>query len=278
MITGMTIGGLKMAKPMDDFLLRALAAGMGIAVIAGPYGCLLVWRRMAFFGGALAHGSLLGVAIGLLLGISPTAALILFCIFAAILVALGERQRRLPSDTVLAIVAHTALALGLVVVSFLDAVRIDLMSYLVGDILAVSDFDLIVVGAGVVLALGGLALLWRPALAIIVNEDLARIDGVAVERVNAIMLVLTALVIAVAIKLVGILLVVALMVVPAGAARRVAQSPEQMIVWSAGCGVVAVILGLGASSLWDTQSGPSIVVAAAAVLAVLWLLPLGRRA
>jgi len=232
---------------------------------------------MAFFGGALAHGSLLGLAIGLLLGVSPTAALVIFCVVAAILVALGERQRRLPSDTVLAIVAHTALALGLVVVSFLDTVRIDLMSYLVGDILAVSDFDLIVVGAGVVLALGGLALLWRPALAIIVNEDLARIDGVPVERVNAIMLVLTALVIAVAIKLVGILLVVALMVVPAGAARRVAQSPEQMIVWSAGCGVVAVILGLGASSLWDTQSGPSIVVAAAVVLAVLWLLPLGRR-
>ena len=262
---------------MDDFLLRALAAGIGIAVIAGPYGCLLVWRRMAFFGGALAHGSLLGVAIGLLLGISPTAALIIFCMFAAILVALGERQRRLPSDTVLAIVAHTALALGLVVVSFLDTIRIDLMSYLVGDILAVSDLDLIVVGVGAVVALGGLALLWRPALAIVVNEDLARIDGVPVERVNAIMLVLTALVIAVAIKLVGILLVVALMVVPAGAARRVAQSPEQMIAWAAGCGVVAVILGLGASSLWDTQSGPSIVVAAAVVLAVLWLLPIGRR-
>lgn len=263
---------------LDDFLLRALAAGIGIAVIAGPYGCLLVWRRMAFFGGALAHGSLLGVALGLMLGVSPTAALIVFCVVAAILIALGERQRRLPSDTVLAIVAHTALALGLVAVSFLDTVRIDVMSYLIGDILAVSTTDLIVVGIGAAVALAGLAILWRSALVIVVNEDLARIDGVPVERVNAVLLVLTALVIAVAIKLVGILLVVALMIIPAGAARRVSSTPEQMIFRSAGCGVLAVILGLGASSLWDTQSGPSIVVAAAAVLAVLWLLPLGRRA
>lgn len=261
---------------MDDFLVRALLAGVGIAAVAGPYGCLLVWRRMAFFGDALAHGALLGVSLGVILGVSPTVALIVFCTLAAVVIALGEQQRSLPSDTVLAIVSHTALAMGLVAVSFLETVRVDLMSYLVGDILSVSDADLLTVGIGAVVGLAGLALLWRPALKIVINEDLARIDGVPVERVNAMLLVLTAVVIAVAIKLVGILLVVALMIIPAGIARRLARTPEFMVVASAVAGMVSVCAGLAASYLWDSQSGPSIVVASAGLLVIVWLATAGR--
>ncbi|MCY4189849.1 MAG: metal ABC transporter permease, partial [Rhodospirillaceae bacterium] len=165
---------------------------------------------------------------------------------------------------------------GLVVVSLMETVRVDLMGYLVGDILAVSDLDLIAVTASLVVGLGGLYLLWRPVLAIVVNEDLARLDGVAVGRTNAIMLMLTALVVAVAIKLVGILLVVALMIIPAGVARSLARTPEQMVLWSMAAGVLSVVSGIGASLLWDIQTGPSIVVTAAILLGVVWLPALRR--
>ena len=261
---------------MDDFLVRALIAGIGIAAVAGPFGCILVWRRMAFFGGALAHSGLLGVAAGVLLGLSPMLALALFGVAAALVIAGAERQRSLPGDAILAIIAHTALALGLVVVSLMETVRVDLMGYLVGDILAVSDLDLIAVTASLIVGLGGLYLLWRPVLAIVVNEDLARLDGVAVGRTNAIMLMLTALVVAVAIKLVGILLVVALMIIPAGVARGLARTPEQMVLWSMAAGVLSVVSGIGASLLWDIQTGPSIVVTAAILLGVVWLPALRR--
>jgi len=255
---------------MDDFILRALLAGIGIAMVVGPFGCVLVWRRMAFFGEALAHGGLLGIAGGFALGIGPMPALMVFCAVAALLIATAQRQRSLPGDAILAIVAHTALALGLVVVYMMDNVRVDLMSFLIGDILAISDADLYVVAGSIVLGLGGLYVMWRPVLAIVVNEDLARMDGIAVERTNAIMMVLTALVIAVAVKLVGILLVVALMIIPAGAARRMARTPEQMVVWSMVVGMLSVAAGMGASLQWDTQTGPSIVVAAALLLGIVW--------
>jgi zinc transport system permease protein len=261
--------------PMDDFVLRALAAGIGVAAVAGPLGSFVVWRRMAYFGDTLAHSALLGVALGFLLGIDLTLAVVTLCAAVALLLVLLQNQRALASDTLLGILAHGALSLGIVAISFQQTVRVDLMGFLFGDVLAVTPTDIAWIYGGGALALAALTILWRPLLAITVHEDLARVEGVHVTTVRLCFMLLVALVIAVAMKVVGVLLITSLLILPAAAGRRFARNPEEMALAAAGLGAAAVALGLGASLQWDTPAGPSIVVAASAVFALTLLIPRG---
>lgn len=252
---------------MDEFMLRAGLAGLGLAAIAGPLGAVVVWRRLAFFGDALAHSALLGLAFAFLLDVEPILAIAAFgAAFALALSSLLGRAK-LPSDTLLSIAAFTTLSLGLIALSFVETLRVDLVSYLFGDILAVTRRDVAMVWAGALAALAALAFLWRPLLAASVDEDLARVEGVDVDAVRFAFVLLLALVVALAMKIVGVLLVTALLVIPAAAARRFASSPESMAAMAAGLGALAVLLGLYASLAFDTPSGPSVVVAASAIFA-----------
>ena len=253
---------------MDDFLIRALIAGLGVAVVAGPLGCFVVWRRMAYFGAALAHSALFGVALGLLLEISPTLAIVVVCIAVALILVSMQGQRQLAGDTLLGILAHAMLALGLVVTALVDTVRVDLMAYLFGDILAVSDIDLYWIFGGGVLALVALAVIWRPLLAMTVHEELAAVEGVPVARTRLMFMVIIAIVIAVAMKVVGILLIVSLLIIPAAAARPFARTPEAMAILAIVAGGISVVLGLGSSMTWDIPAGPAIVLAAAVLFLV----------
>ncbi|MEE8396020.1 MAG: metal ABC transporter permease [bacterium] len=252
---------------LEGFLLRALLGGVGIALVAGPLGCFVVWRRMAYFGDSLAHSALLGVALGTFLGANLNlVVLATFVVFSLLLVAL-QSQRRLGVDTVLGILAHSALALGLVVISFMERVRVDLVGYLFGDILSVGWSDLGWIYGGGALALATLAALWSPLLSVTIDEEVALAEGVRVVLVRAAFMQIIALVVVISMKIVGILLITALLIIPAATARRFASTPESMAALAALAGVAAVLLGLGASMSWDTPSGPSVVVAAAALFA-----------
>ncbi|MES9977050.1 zinc ABC transporter permease subunit ZnuB [Candidatus Thiodiazotropha sp. LNASS1] len=248
---------------MDDFLTRALIAGLGVALVTGPLGVFVVWRRMAYFGDTLAHSALLGVALGFLLGISLNLSVILLGILLALLLVGMSDNRQLSQDTQLGILAHSALSLGLVVMAFQTSVRVDLMGYLFGDILAVTAGDLLWVWGGGLLVLLVLILIWRPLLSLTVHEELAQVEGVPVERMRLIFMLLIALVIAVSMKIVGVLLITSMMIIPAAAARRFSRTPEQMALVAAAVGALAVVLGLAGSWQWDTPAGPSVVVAAA---------------
>jgi zinc transport system permease protein len=258
---------------MDDFLLRALLAGIGVAATAGPLGAFIVWRRMAYFGDALSHSALLGIAIGFLLGIDPTLSVVALCLAIALLLVALQRQQRLAGDTLLGIMAHGSLSLGLVAFSFLERVRVDLMGYLFGDILAVSASDIAWIFGGGAFVLTGLAFLWRPLLSMTVHEELAQVEGVDIETTRAAFMLLVALVIAVAMKIVGILLITSLLILPAAAARRLSRTPVQMGLGAALAGTLAVTLGILASLQWDTPTGPSIVLAATSLFALTALLP-----
>ncbi len=259
---------------MDDFLLYALLGGVGVALAAGPLGCVVVWRKMAYFGAALSHSALLGVALGILLDISVTLAVLVFSLLLASLLALLERQRILAMDTLLGIIAHGALAIGLLVVAMLENRRIDLMGYLFGDVLAISlpDVVLIYILLGVVLVV--LKLIWRDLLAITVSEELAAAEGVAVERVKLVFVLLVAAVIAVGMKIVGVLLIISMLIIPVAAARVFARDPEQMAIGAIIIGILSVMIGLFASLQWDVPAGPVIVVASTFVFAVAYLVPL----
>lgn len=248
---------------MDDFLVRALIAGLGLAVVAGPLGSFVVWRRMAFFGDTLAHSALLGIALGFLLEVNAAIGILVMCTGVAIALASGAPRVRLAPDTLLGILSHSALSLGLLAVAFLDRVRFDLMALLFGDILAVSSGDLVVVLAGGGLVLGALALLWRPLLALSVHEELAQVEGVPVARTRLMFLLLLAAVIAIAMKIVGVLLITSLLIIPAAAARPFARTPEQMAAIAAGFAALSVVFGLLASVTWDLPAAPAMVAAAA---------------
>ena len=249
----------------DDFLVRALLAGIGLALVTGPAGCFIVWRRLAYFGETIAHSALLGVALAILIdfhltiGIFATASVVVLAMFYL------ERRDTLPTDTLLGLLAHGGLALGLVILSFFPNMRVDLQALLFGDILAVSRVDLAVIWIGGALALGVLWLIWRPLLAATVSDELARVAGMNPDRARLVFGIFLAAVIAAAIKVVGVLLIVALLVIPAATARRFASSPESMAAGAAVAGIVAVAGGLLASANFDTPSGPSIVVIALAL-------------
>lgn len=248
---------------MPDFLLYALIGGLGIAAITGPLGAFVVWRRMAYFGDTLAHSALLGISFGILFEINLNLAVVLCCVLIALILVSMQRQRFIAMDTLLGIMAHSSLSLGLVCISFLPDVRIDLMSYLFGDLLAISFQDLIWIYTGGAFVICLLAYFWSSLLAITINEELAQIEGVPVQWIRLLLMLLIGIVIAVAMKIVGILLITSLMIIPAAAARKVATTPEQMAIVGSLIGGLAVVLGLLASYQWDTPAGPSVVVSAA---------------
>ncbi|WP_244486840.1 iron chelate uptake ABC transporter family permease subunit [Aurantimonas sp. Leaf443] len=247
---------------LDDFFWRAILAGLGIAAVAGPLGCFVVWRRMAYFGDTMAHSALLGVALSTAFSVEPMIGVFAIAVAVSAALLLLQRQRSLSTDALLGLLSHSTLAVGLVIVAFMTSVRIDLMGLLFGDILSVSRLDLAFLYGGGALVLAVLAFVWRPLLAATVNEELAEAEGQRPERTRIVFMLLMALVIAIAMKIVGILLITALLIVPAATARRFAATPETMALVAALLGMVAAGGGLAGSLAFDTPSGPSIVVVA----------------
>ncbi len=247
---------------MADFIVRALLAGMMLALIAGPLGCFIVWRRMAYFGDTLSHSALLGLALGLLLEVNMQLAVVLVCCGLAFLLVTMEKNKSLATDTVLGILAHSALALGLVMLSFTN-IQIDLMAYLFGDLLTVSSSELVWIAAGSLGTFVTLLLFWNKLLAISLHQELAQVEGLNVNGLRLLLMLIMALVIAVSMKIVGVLLITSLLIIPPATARHFSRSPEQMAIGASAAGCLAVAGGIAASWFGNTPPGPSIVVMSA---------------
>ena len=257
---------------LEPFLLRALVAAVGVGLVTAPLGCLVVWRRMSYFGATIAHGGLLGVALGLALEIDLTLGVVVISLaIGGLLVGLG-RQKIVPADTLLGILSHAALAGGIVAAAWLSGQRLDLMAYLFGDVLAVSDGDLLWLGLGGALVLGIIAYLWRTLVAVAVHEELARAEGLPVALAEAALVVVLAVTVAIAMKIVGVLLITAFLVMPAAAARPFAATPEAMAVIAAVVGAAGSAIGLGLSMSADVPGGPAIVLVLsfASLAAIAW--------
>ncbi len=251
-----------MPAMLDDFFTRAMLAGLGVAIVAGPLGCFIVWRRLAYYGDTLSHAALLGVALGLLFEVNITLAVFASSIVLSLALLALQRKATLSGDALLGLLAHSSLAVGLVVLSSMTWVRVDLTGFLFGDILAVSRTDIAIIWIGGTAVLVLLAMVWRPLFATTVNEELALAEGMNPQRANLVFMLLMATVIAISMKLVGVLLVTAMLIIPAASARRFSSSPEQMALLAVLFGAASVVGGLFGSLHFDTPSGPSIVVAA----------------
>ena len=246
----------------DDFFIRALIAGVGIALVTGPLGCFIIWRRLSFFGDTLAHAALLGVTMAVFFEINIAFSVFFISSVVALILLKLQQTTKLPGDALLGLLAHSSLAVGLVVIGFLTSIRFDVMGLLFGDILAVNQNDLLLIWIGGALILLILKFIWRPLFASTVNYELAEAEGMKPDKFNAIFTVLMAAVIAISIKIVGLLLISGMLIMPAAMGRNLSNNPQQMVILSVIAGLLSVIIGLFSSLQFNTPSGPSIITAA----------------
>ena len=256
---------------LEPFMFRALAAGIGVALTAGVIGCFVVWRRMAYFGDSLAHSALLGIALGLAAGWGANLGVVMICSVFALLLLWLQQKKVLATDTLLGILAHAGLSIGVVAIGFLNQ-RIDLYAYLFGDILTVTTEELwwIYIGGAAVLVL--LWANWSSLVLTTIDEDLARAENIRTFFMHLLLMFLMTITVAVSIRIVGILLITSMLIIPAATARQLVRSPEAMAAAASLLGVAAVIVGLYGSTRFDAPSGPSIVVTAAALFMLLFSL------
>ena len=259
----------------DDFFIRALIAGTGIAIIVGPLGCLVIWRRLSYFGDTLSHSALLGVTLAYSFNLNIAFSVFIISTIVALLLLNLQKKTKLAGDSLLGLLAHSTLAIGLVIIGFLSFIRFDLMGLLFGDILAVNIEDIFVIWLGGLSILGILFIIWKSLFAATVSYDLAAAEGMKPDRSNLIFTLLLAGVIAISIKMVGVLLITGLLLIPAAMARNISNNPQQMIILSILGGILSVVIGLFCSLEFNTASGPTIIVVALAFF-ILSLFPLKK--
>ncbi|WP_053981742.1 iron chelate uptake ABC transporter family permease subunit [Marinagarivorans algicola] len=252
---------------MPDFLIYALISAFAIAIVAGPLGAFVVWQRLAYFGDTLAHGALLGVALGLFASINITLAITLCCLSLAAILLWLQRSPQLGDDSLLGLLSHSALAAGLVSVSLMGN-SVDLFSYLFGDLLTTDASDTILIVTVCMMVLGILCVFWRKLLLSVIDANLAKVEGIPVALMRALLLFAIAIVVAFAMRVVGVLLITAMLIVPAVASRRLTQSPESMAIGASIIGCIAVAMGMWASYWYATPAGPSIVLAASGIFVI----------
>lgn len=252
----------------QEYLWRALLAGIGISLLSGPFGVFVIWQRMAFFGDTLAHSGLLGITLAILFQVHFMLGVGMVALVLALLLFFMQSHSRLSHDALLGILSPATLAVGLIALNCLDTVQVDVMGFLFGDLLAITWSEVLYIGVGVLSGLFILAWIWPSLLRLTLDRDLAQVEGVAVKRVQLCFVLLLALIVAIAVKMVGVLLVTAMLIIPAAAARFFANTPERMALGACLVGMFATLGGLTTAVGFDWPVGPTIVVG----LAVLFLL------
>ena len=246
-------------KIFDPFIIRGLLAGIAVALVAGIVGCFVVWRRMSYFGDSLAHASLLGVALGILIGIGANAGIVFTSLLFGFLLLWLQQSKDLPTDTLLGVLSHFALSISIIIIS-LNKIKIDLHSFLFGDILTVTSNDLWWMYLGGIIVLILILFNWSSLILVTIDEDLAKAEGINPLFVNLLLTTILTIVVAISVKIIGILLITSMLIIPAATSRRLVSTPESMAFVATLFGLLSVFLGIFLSVEIDTPSGPTIVV------------------
>ncbi len=247
---------------MFEIIFPAWLTGILLSFITAPLGAFVVWRKMSYFGDTLAHSALLGVALGIFLDINPYLSILVLTVLLAVAMVWLESNSQFSVDTILGIIAHSCLSLGVVTVGLLQNVRVDLMGYLFGDLLAVNYEDALFIGIGVIIVLSALIYYWKPLISTTVSPELAQVEGINIHRMRFLLMIMTALTIALSMKFVGALIITSLLIIPAATARRFSRTPESMAITAVIISMLAVSMGLALSAFYNTSAGPSVVICA----------------
>lgn len=253
---------------METFIIRAIVAAIGISIIAGALGCFVIWKRMSYFSESISHSALLGVALGLSSGLGTHIGLVLVGTIFSLLIVVLQQRKFLSSDAILGIFSHIALSLGIVVLTLVGGANIDYFSLLFGDILSITNQDIIWVYLVLIIIITLLFFFWQRLLLLTLSQELAKAEGVKQTFYQLLFMFMIALSVSVSVQIVGVLLITSLLIIPPAIAKVFARSPSQMVFRSILVSILAVILGLGASRVYDVATGPAIVL----VLGILFIL------
>ena len=257
-----------MGELLDDFLVRSLVAGAMMVSIAAPIGCLMVWQRLAFLGDTLGHAAVMGVGLGLLLQLPTMFGVLGVVMLIVISLSQVANFNSALSETTLAIISHTGLAAGLILLGVLPSNTVSLEAILFGDLLAVTLVDLGMILVTTLILVFFLRRHWRSFVAVSVSREIAQAEGIEVRKIQFLMYLMIALLVAVMMKVMGVLLIAAMLVIPTSAARILSNSPERMVVYSALYGIASLSGGVLSSFQFDWQTGPAIVLSATVLLLV----------
>ena len=257
-----------MIELLDDFVVRSVIAGLLMITIAAPMGCLMVWQRLAFLSDTLGHAAVLGVGLGLWLQLHPMVGVLAVVVLIVISLSRVVSFNNALSETTLAVISHSGLAAGLILLGTMPSQTISLESILFGDLLATTVTDLGLIFATVVILVFLLLQHWRSFVAVSVSREVAQAEGIEVRRLQFLMYLMIALLVAVMMKVMGVLLIAAVLVIPTSSARLLSKSPEQMVLISALFGAASLGGGMLSSFQFDWQTGPAIVLSAAVLLIV----------
>lgn len=257
----------------EPFILNIFIAAIGIAILTGLMGCFVVWRRMAYFGDALSHSALLGIVLGIFTGIQMPIAIIIVCMGFAVILVYLQQQKTLSSDSLLGILAHGALGFGMVALSFLKQ-NVDLHAFLFGDILTITTNEIYWIYGGGIIMVAIMVYIWPSLLLMTLSEELAASEGVKTYLINLIFMFLMALIVALSMRIIGVLLMTSLLIIPAATARHFSKTPLQMVMGAISIGIASVVSGIAASINADLPAAPMIV--SSAVILFIITIPLGR--
>lgn len=230
-----------------------------LALLAGPLGCFVVWRRMAYFGDGLAHSALLGVAVSLFIGMNDQIGMVLIAVLFAISLLWLRAQGMLANDTLLGILAHAALSLGIIAMALLGLEDAEVHDYLLGDLTRISPQTLPWLIGACGLAFGLLLRLWPGLVLMTSSEELAQAEGILVRRYEFVLMLLLGALVAAAVQLVGVLLITSLLIIPASTARLFTKSPESMAIAGGLIAAVSMLIGLPLAEKMAVPIGPAIV-------------------
>jgi zinc transport system permease protein len=258
---------------MEDFILRALIAALGISIIAGSLGCFVIWKRMSYFSESISHSALLGVSLGLASGLGMHAGLVIVGVVFAGLIVILQQKQVLSSDAILGIFSHLALSLGIVILGIVGGENTDYFALLFGDVLSISNQDIVWIYAVLVIVICLLVVFWQKLLLLTLNEELAVSQGLNRTSYQLLFMLMIALTVSISVQIVGVLLITSLLIIPPAVARVFADSPLSMVIQSIGISIAAVIMGLSASVFYDLATGPTIVIALGALFTLSQLFP-----
>lgn len=245
----------------EPFILQAIIGGIGIAILCGPLGSYVVWHRMAYFGDTISHAALLGIGLSLFFHLHYLIGVLAICMLIGILLISYNRQRLpLSNDSILGIISHSSLALGIILIYLLKPPNFDILNYLFGNILTLNLYD---IGLIYICVFFNLIVIWRywsRLVAITIDSNLASIHGIKTSRIQMIFILIMALTIGISIKLIGALLITSLLIIPAATARHLSKTPKQMAIFASSIGIIGVILGIFGSTYFDIPTGPAIIL------------------
>lgn len=247
-----------------EFMRNALLAGVMVSVACGLIGTLVVLNRIVFLSGGIAHAAYGGVGIAFYLGIDPTIGAVVFSLISSIAMGLVQRKTRQRADTLIGVMWALGMALGVVFANLTPGYKPDLMSYLFGSILAVSRFDIWLMLAVALLMIVLVAVLYNGFLAISFDETFARIRGLPVDFLYMLMIVMIGLTVVVSMRVVGLILVIALLSIPPAIAAMFSNSMWRIMLLSISLSILFTVIGLIFSYTWNLTSGATIILVAAA--------------